>query len=228
MKKWLLWLTLCLVVALLVWFSCNPFTQKEITSLNVLDDSQGTRLTITCTIEVIGSTWDGGGVEIVAEGMGDGSQAESQDPIFAISNGTVRNVTINPPACDGLHFIGGSGTISNVYVPDIGEDVCTVKKPGTYTVNMTAHEAADKWGQINDLCTITFTSCVGNNMGKFIRQNGGKTWKCVIYIDGATLSGVDEAVVRSDSTTTTVYWRNIICNLPQSEWWYGNFVVSTY
>lgn len=228
MKK-IAWLTLTLImlIGFIIYISCNPYEISD-KSLNVLDNSNGTRLTITCTIQVIGSTWDGAGVEIVAVGMGDGSQAESQDPIFVISNGTVRNVTINPPACDGLHFIGGSGTITGVYVPDIGEDVLSVKKPGTYNVTMTANEGADKWANINDLCTITFTNSGGTNMGKFIRQLGGTTWKCVIYINGANLSGVKEAVVRSDSTVTTVYWRNITCNLPQSSWWYGNFIVQQY
>lgn len=73
--------------------------------------------------------------------------------------------------------------------------------------------------------TINFTA---SDFDKFVRQNGGKTWKAVICINWANLSGVKEAVVRSDSTTTTVYWRNITCNLAQSAWWYGNFVVQQY
>jgi len=231
MKKGIIFVVAALViVSLMVWFSCNPF-QKETKSsnLNVLDESDGTRLTITCTIAVNGSTWDGGGQTIIAQGMGDGSQSESQDPIFTITNGTVRNCTIGAPACDGLHFMGGSATISSVRIPDVGEDACTVKRSGTYNVSsFTGNSSADKLFQINDLCTITYSSISASSMGKMVRQNGGKTWKCTIYINGASLSGVSEAVVRSDSTSTSVRWRSISCNLAQSSWWYGNFSVGSY
>jgi len=231
MKKGLiLLLTAAVIISMIVWFSCNPFQKDDkASSLNVLDESDGTRLTITCTIAVNGSTWDGGGQTITAVGMGDGSQSESQDPIFTITNGTVRNCTIGVPACDGLHFYGGNATISSVNIPDVGEDACTVKAAGTYTVSgCTMNQSADKLYQINDLCTITYSSINGSTMGKMVRQNGDKTWKCTIYINGASLSGVAEAVVRSDSTTTSVRWRSITCNLAQSSWWYGNFSVASY
>ncbi|MBN2545290.1 MAG: pectate lyase [Spirochaetes bacterium] len=225
-------LSILIITALVFWFSCNPFNKEKSSTLdkiNVLDSSGGTRLTITCTIIVNGSTWDGGGQTIIASGMGDGSQAESQDPIFDITNGTVRNVTIGAPACDGIHLEGGNSTISNVKIPDVGEDACTVKKPGTYNVSsFTGNSCEDKLFQINDLCTITYTSISANGMSKFCRQNGGKTWKCTIYINGATLSGISEAVVRSDSTTTSVRWRSITANIAQSSWWYGNFSVAAY
>jgi len=224
--------SILIITALVFWFSCNPFNKEKspaTNNINVLDSSDGTRLTITCTIAVNGSTWDGGGQTITCSGMGDGSQQESQDPVFTITNGTVTNCTIGVPACDGLHFYGGTAAISNVNIPDIGEDAATVKKPGTYTIsNFKAYNGADKLFQINDLCTITFSSITASTVGKFCRQNGDKTWKCTIYINGATLSGVGEAVVRSDSTTTSVRWRSITCNLAQSSWWYGNFSVGTY
>lgn len=229
-KGFIITLTAIAIVSLMVWFSCNPYNKNDNSSdLNVLDESIGTRLTITCTIEVNGSTWDGGGQTIYASGMGDGSQAESQDPIFRITNGTVTNCTIGAPACDGLHFYGGNASISSVNIPDIGEDAVTVKRAGTYSVsNCTMNQGADKLYQINDLCTITYSSIRASTIGKMVRQNGGTSWKCTIYINGATLSGVGEAVVRSDATTTSVRWRSITCNLPQSEWWYGNFSVAAY
>jgi pectate lyase C len=231
MKKGIIFIVAALViVSLMVWFSCNPFNKEDKASnLNVLDESDGTRLNISCTIDVNGSTWDGGGQTIYASGMGDGSQAESQDPIFRITNGTVRNCTIGAPACDGLHFMGGNGTISSVNIPDIGEDATTVKKSGTYNVSScTMNQGADKLFQINDLCTITYASIRASTIGKMVRQNGGKTWKCTIYINGATLSGVGEAVVRSDANSTSVRWRSTSCNLAQSSWWYGNFSVASY
>src|SRR4030042_1555726 len=164
MKKGIiLVLSALVIVSLMVWFSCNPFQKEDKASnLNVLDESNGTRLTITCTIAVSGSTWDGGGQTIICSGMGDGSQS------------------------------------------------------------------ADKLFQINDLCTITYSSISASGMSKMVRQNGGKTWKCTIYINGASLSGISEAVVRSDSTSTSVRWRSITANIAQSSWWYGNFSVGTY
>ena len=205
--------------------SSTGYSSSE--NLNVLDEIG--RINISSTIDVNGTTWDGSGKVIYANGMGDGSQSENQDPIFNVTNGTVTNVTIGFPACDGIHLMGGNCTVSNIVIPDVGEDALTVKKPGTYVVsNFTAHNSEDKLFQINDLCTITYQNIVGNGMGKFCRQNGGKTWKCVIYINGIDINGVDEAVVRSDSTLTTVYYRNISCNLSSSDWWYGNFTVSSY
>ena len=232
MKKGSLVILSILCLAALVWFGCNPFQQETgsaNTNLNVLDENGGSRLTISCTIAVNGTTWDGGGQTINATGMGDGSQSESQDPIFTITNGTVRNCTIGSPACDGIHFKGGNGNVSNVRIPDVGEDAMTVKEQGTYSVSSCIlNSSEDKLFQINDLCTITYSSITGSGMGKFCRQNGGKTWKCTIRIDGANISGVKEAVVRSDSTSTSVRWRSISCNLAQSSWWYGNFSVSSY
>ena len=225
MKKGsILILCVLVVVAIAVWFSCNPFQQEDSKSnLNVLDDSA--RLSISCTIVVNGGTWDGGGQTIYASGMGDGSQSESQDPIFQLYSATVRNVTIGAPACDGLHYMSGSCSISNVDIPDVGEDACTVKGQGTYNLGggCVMNNSEDKLFQINDLCTTTY-SASGTNMGKAVRQNGGKTWKCTIYIEGS-YQGINEALVRSDSTSTTVRYRNISCNLASSSWWYGNFVV---
>ncbi|MBN2544763.1 MAG: pectate lyase, partial [Spirochaetes bacterium] len=192
MKKGLiLLLAAAVIVSMIVWFSCNPFNKDEkSSSLNVLDESDGTRLTISCTIAVNGSTWDGGGQTIYATGMGDGSQTESQDPIFTITNGTVRNCTIGAPACDGIHFYGGNATVSSVKIPDVGEDAISVKAVGTYNVTtFTGNASEDKLFQINDLCTITFTSITGSGMGKMVRQNGDKTWKMTCYINGANITG---------------------------------------
>jgi hypothetical protein len=95
-------LVLC-IVALSVWFACNPMVQSEKTSFDVLDDSNSARITISCTIDVNGSTYDCGGAAVTqASGnpLGDGSQQESQSPFFRVTNGTVRNGSITPPAAD--------------------------------------------------------------------------------------------------------------------------------
>jgi len=214
MKKWsLIVLSVIFVVALSVWFSCNPLTQDKTTSYDVLDESGSARLTITCTIAVNGATWNGGGQTIVASGLGDGSQTESQDPIFTITNGTVTNVTIGAPACDGIHFKGGNSTVSSVRVPDIGEDIVSVKGPGTYTVSSSFFDKGeDKCFQINDLCTITVNSTTGSNMGKFCRQNGGKTWKMVMYANSVTANNCSDAVFRSDASGSTFFYRSLTTN----------------
>ena len=217
------------LVTAAVWFNCNPFqsAQDDSGRLNVLDTSG--RLTIYCTIEVNGTTWDGGGQTIYAVGMGDGSQDEDQDPIFRITNGTVRNVTIGAPACDGLHFMGGNATIESVVVPDVGEDAITVKQPGVYTVNnFTGNNADDKLFQINDLCTITYRNTHGTTMSKMVRQNGDKTWKCIVYIDGAYIYDIGECVWRTDSSTSICYYRNIVSDLPSSSWWYSGATAIAY
>jgi pectate lyase C len=216
MKKGsLIGLAVLCVVALSVWFSCNPFTttKTDTTSYDVLDQTGGARLTITCTININGASWNGGGVGITCSGMGDGSQNESQDPVFNITNGSVSNCTINPPACDGMHFMGGSCSISSVTVPDIGEDIVSVKKPGTYTVsNCTFNQGSDKCFQINDLCTITENSVSVNTIGKFMRENGGKTWKMVSYCNNCNVQNASEAIFRSDASVSTFYYHNLTTN----------------
>jgi len=209
-------LSVICIIALSVWFSCNPFTTSKSdssTNYDVLDQSGAARLTITCTINVNGTTWNGGGVTIICSGMGDGSQSESQDPVFNITNGTVTNCTIGVPACDGMHFMGGTCTISNVIVPDIGEDVVSVKKPGTYTVSgCTFKQGADKCFQCNDISTITESSCNVDTMGKFMRQNGGKSWKLVSYCNNCTANNLSECVFRTDSSSTTFYYHSLSTN----------------
>jgi len=224
-KRSILTLSVMIIVALIIWFSCNPFNKdvNNESSLNVLDETNSTRLTIMCTIEVNGSTWDGGGMTVTCDAsMGDSSQTEGQPPTFAITNGSVRNCTITNPI-DGLHFYGGNSTISNVSIPDVGEDATTVKRAGTYLVeNCTMYSAADKMNQINDLCTITYRNFKGSDMGKYVRQNGGTSWKCIIYIDGADLGIVRDKIAESDASVSIIYWRNITTSLETTDWWDGN------
>jgi pectate lyase C len=216
MKKTSIILLVLCIAALSVWFACNPFTQSDKSSFDVLDDSNGARLTISCTIDVNGSTYDLGGQTVTqASGnpLGDGSQQESQSPFFRITNGTVKNGTIAPPAADGNYFMGGTATFSSVSCSDIGEDYVTVKKPGTYTVsNLTANNGEDKCFQINDLCTITYQSVTNNGASKHVRQNGGKTWKCTVYSISESVQNMSECVFRSDATATTFFYRSLSTN----------------
>jgi len=213
-RNFLIIAALC-VAALAIWFSCNPFQAESdsASSLNVMDVDSSARLSISCTIVVNGGTWNGGGQTINQTGLGDGGQGESQSPVLTVANGTITNFTIAAPAADGMHFMGGSATISSVSVPDIGEDVVSVKKPGTYTVsNCSFANGEDKTMQINDLCTITENSVTANSSSKFMRQNGGKTWKMTSYCNNSTVNNMSECVFRSDASSSIFYYHNLSTN----------------
>jgi pectate lyase C len=181
-----------------------------------LDDSGAARITICCTITLSGVTWDGGGATVSqcsGNPLGDGSQAESQSPFFKLNNATLRNCTIGAPAADGIHFIGGTSTVSSVRCPDIGEDIISGKGPGTWTVSScTFSGGEDKIFQINDLCTITESSVNASAASKFMRQNGGKTWKMTSHCDSCTINNLSECVFRSDSSSSIFYYHALSTN----------------
>lgn len=169
-----------------------------------------------------GETYDGGGVTIVAVGMGDGSQDEHQDPIFRLEDGaTLKNVRIAYPGCDGVH-VYGNAAIQNVVWEDVGEDALTVKEGGTVVVSGgAAYNAADKIFQLNDACTFIVNNFTAGNFGKLVRQCGGTYFKCTIYIENVTLTDGDECIARTDSTSTQLYYSNIKAyNCDHNfEWW---------
>jgi len=218
MKKWcVIILSVLFIATLAVWFSCSPFAQQKTNStLDVLDENGSTRLTISCTIDVNGSTYDLGGQTVQqASGnpLGDGGQGESQSPFFRMNNGTVRNGTIAPPAADGNYFMGGTSTFSAVNCSDIGEDYVTVKGPGTFTISsLTANNGEDKCFQANDIATLNITSVNANTHSKFVRQNGGKTWKLTVYSSSCNVQNMSECVFRSDSTSSIFYYRSLTTN----------------
>jgi pectate lyase C len=164
---------------------------------------------VHATIVVSGSTFNGGCTRFVAgPELGDGSQSESQKPVFRIINGTLRNVVLGAPAADGIHT-EGNVTLNNVHWQDVGEDALTVKKSGTVTIDGgTAFNADDKVFQINAASTFTVRNFVARNGGKFIRQNGGTTFKVSMFIDRCDISVMREAIARTDSPTTTVRMTN--------------------
>jgi len=183
----------------------------------------GTR-TITHTILVRqGTTYDGQGETLIAEGMGDGSQDEGQKPLFLLEPGaTLKNVTIGFPGCDGIHMLGDN-TLDNVNWPDVGEDAASVRSyfPGG-DINISngyANNAADKVFQFNRECVVRVTNFTSSNISKFIRQNGGTTFPLTIYLDTVTVNNFGECIVRSDSPNCYVYYRNLSSNESQSDWW---------
>jgi hypothetical protein len=168
--------------------------------------------TVSSTIVVKnGQTYDGQCKRFRADPdkLGDGSQAEGQKPVFIVENGgKLINVVLGAPAADGIHT-EGSVTLENITWEDIGEDAMTIKEGGTVILNGgSAKNGDDKVFQINAASTFRVSNFKAQNAGKFIRQNGGTTFKTQVYIDKCDISDMDEAVFRTDSSTSTVSFTN--------------------
>ncbi len=166
-------------------------------------------VTVRATIVVNGTTFNGNCTRYKAgPELGDGGQGENQKPVFKVVNGTLLNVVLGAPAADGIHT-EGNVTLRNVHWEDIGEDALTVKKSGNVTIDGgSARLGSDKVFQINAACTFTVRNFTADTAGKFIRQNGGKTFKVTMIIDRCTISNMSECIARTDSSTTTVRMTN--------------------
>lgn len=207
----------------------TPTPTKPNTPTPTQGGSGGTK-TITSTIIVAaGQTYDGGNQTIICQGMGDGSQAEDQDPVFRLENGaSLRNVIIGFPGCDGVHCYGNNN-VNNVRWVDIGEDALTVKggdtaNAGTITVDGGyANKGDDKVFQVNAPCTLRISNFSADTMGKLCRQNGDTTFTMTLYLTNVTCKNVKEAIFRTDSSTSQCYYRNLtVTNFNGSKgWWYG-------
>ena len=168
----------------------------------------GSSTTVTATIRVEdGGTFDGGCNTYTGGGdLGDGSQSESQDPIFRVGPGLVRNVYIGSNGADGIHSRNG-GDVDNVLWSDVGEDAMTIKDPtngaSVYANNIEGYDSADKFLQANDDATWTVDNCRVDNAGKFIRQNGGTTFPLHIEVSNCDISNMGEGIFRSDSSNST-------------------------
>jgi pectate lyase C len=157
-----------------------------------------------------GQTFDGGGKRYTAgRSLGDGSQSESQQPMFRVeAGGTLKNVVLGSPAADGVHTYGNA-TLENIVWEDIGEDAMTIKESGTVTLNGgSASNGDDKVFQINAPSTFKVSNFTARKAGKFIRQNGDTTFKVVVEIDSCDISQMDEAIFRTDSSSSTVKMTN--------------------
>jgi hypothetical protein len=107
--------------------------------------------------------------------IGDGSQEESQDPMFDLAPGsTLQNVIIGAPAGDGVHC-AGSCTLRNVWWEDVGEDAATFRGSGSPTFLVDgggARSASDKVFQHNGAGTLTIQNFQVSNFGKLYRSCG--------------------------------------------------------
>ncbi|RYY75310.1 MAG: hypothetical protein EOO52_07780 [Gammaproteobacteria bacterium] len=162
-------------------------------------------VTVSSTIRVSSGTYDGGcKVFTATSALGDGSQNEGQKPVFIVENGaTLKNVILGNNGADGIHF-SGSGTIDNIKWTNVGEDAMTVKQSGTINIkNISAFAGSDKFFQVNAASTINISNCVVDTMGKFLRQNGGTTFKIGVTIDSCQISNMSEGIFRTDSSVST-------------------------
>jgi pectate lyase C len=142
-------------------------------------------------------------------GLGDGSQDEDQKPMFRLEDGAkLINVVLGGPAADGIHTYGDV-TLENITWQDIGEDALTIKESGTVVLNGgSATNGDDKVFQVNAASTFRISNFEASNAGKFIRQNGDTTFKVEVVIDRCDISDMDEAIFRTDSSSSTVTMTN--------------------
>jgi hypothetical protein len=153
-------------------------------------------VSISGTVSVSG-TFDGGMKTYCC--IGDGSQSESQDPMFEIANGgTLQNVILGSPAGDGVHCLG-TCTIRNVWWNDIGEDAATFlgTSGGTsYVIGGGARNGSDKTFQHNGNGTVNISGFYLNGAGKLYRGCGNCTnsYQRNVVVDNVLLTGVKYVV----------------------------------
>lgn len=125
------------------------------------------------TVAVPASGLDGGMRRYCC--IGDGSQEESQDPMFQLASGaTLSNVIIGAPAGDGVHC-SGPCTLRNVWWEDVGEDAATFRGSGDPRFLVDgggARAASDKVFQHNGPGTVTIQNFQATNFGTFYRSCG--------------------------------------------------------
>jgi len=214
MKKTVFIISIVLsVTALLFWLGCNPFNDaKKDAGLNfkVLDESGSSRLILYCSITVNGSTYDGSGESLSIDPTA--GYDTGMNPVFFVTNGTVKNVNIVTPAGEGI-YIYGNCSIDNVNILDMIDRAVTVKKTGTSVIsNCTFNNSADKVIQVNDICTITLQNVSSTKAYTFMRQNGMTTWKMTSYCNDCTIMDMSTSIFRSDSTRSIFYYHNLNTN----------------
>jgi hypothetical protein len=164
-----------------------------------------------------GATYDGKGQSIKPSIPGcDGSQTESQPPVFILAPGaTLKNVTINPPSCDGVHLMGDN-TLENVKWSDVGEDAASTRSyfpGGKITIKGgSANSADDKVFQFNAPVQVTISDFTATNISKLVRQNGGTSFAMSVDLMNVKVSGCKEAVVLSDTSNCKVKATNVTAN----------------
>ncbi len=162
-------------------------------------------VTVRETIRVTSGVYDGKCQTFTpTSALGDGSQNESQKPVFKVENGaTLKNVIIGNNGADGIHLYN-SATLENITFHNVGEDAITVKSEGNYRLrNIEGYDADDKFFQINAACSFDVSNSIIHDAGKALRQNGGTTFKINVTFDQCEIQDMDEGIFRSDSRVST-------------------------
>jgi pectate lyase C len=168
---------------------------------------------LSATQVINGTTFDGGCRTYNPSGaLGDGSQDEGQDPAFRLNGGTLQNAILGNNGVDGVHFYG-SGTLRNFRWTNVGEDAFTLKEGGTINISqVTANDGEDKYAQVNAAGTVNVSACNVNNMAKFLRQNGGTTFKITATASNCTIGNQNEGIFRTDSSSSVASLTNSTCS----------------
>ncbi|HKE93494.1 MAG TPA: pectate lyase [Povalibacter sp.] len=167
-------------------------------------------MTVSSTIRVTSGTYDGGCKTYnPTSDLGTGDQDEGQDPAFRVENGaTLRNAILGNNGVDGVHFYNG-GNLQNFRWTNVGEDAFTIKSSGTVNISgVTGVNGEDKFAQINAASTLNISNCIVDNMGKFLRQNGGTTFKITVNADRCQISNMKEGIFRTDSSSSVAKLTN--------------------
>ncbi|GAA3339109.1 pectate lyase [Amorphoplanes nipponensis] len=128
--------------------------------------------------------------------IGDGSQSESQDPMFSIANGgTLQNVIIGSPAGDGVHC---EGTLHHqerlVERHRRGRRDFKGTGNGTsYVIGGGARSGSDKTFQHNGNGTVSISGFYLSGAGKLYRACGNcsSSYQRHVKIDNVLLNDID-------------------------------------
>jgi pectate lyase C len=161
-------------------------------------------VTVTATIRVTSGTYDGGcRTYNPTSDLGTGDDDEGQDPAFRVENGaTLTRAILGNNGVDGVHFYNG-GNLTNFRWTNVGEDAFTIKSSGTVNISgVTGVNGSDKFAQVNAASVLNISNCIVDSMGKFLRQNGGTTFKMEVYADRCQISNMSEGIFRTDSSSS--------------------------
>ena len=69
----------------------------------------------------------------------------------------------------------------------------------------------DKFAQVNAASTLNVSNCIVDSVGKFLRQNGGTTFKITVNVDRCQISNMGEGIFRTDSSSSVARLTNSRC-----------------
>ena len=167
--------------------------------------------------QAVSKDFDGKLQRFVSDGLGDGGQGESQQPLFELADGaTLENVIIGAPAADGIHC-SGTCTLKNVWWEDVGEDAATQKGTSNSSQVMTidcggAKAASDKVFQQNGPGTMKISNFYVSDFGKLYRSCGNcsKQFTRHVVISNILATGGKDLAGVNENYNDTATFSNIL------------------